>query len=83
MKKDKQTTKVKFLFNEANQDLFAFFPYEEFDNKCNKTAYSHIGQHSGCHPDYAIKSREATLEEYKSLKTELEGLGYNLEVLNK
>jgi hypothetical protein len=83
MKKDKQKTKVQFLYNETNQDLFAFFPYEVFDSKGNKAAYSQTGQHSACHPDYAIESREATPEEYKGLKIELEGLGYNLEILNK
>ena len=77
-------TKVIFLVNERDPkdpDLFAFFP-EEVHNGEYLTAYSHIGQHSAAHPDYAKESREATPEEYADLKAELEGIGYNLEILN-
>jgi hypothetical protein len=83
---DEQITKVLFLVNEKdpeNPDLFAYFPEENHDREgIYKTAYSHVGQHSSAHPDYAKESREATPEEYQDLKAELEGLGYNLEVLN-
>jgi len=79
-------TKVIFLVNEKNPedpDLFAYFPEENFDSGGkNKTAYSHVGQHSSASPEYAKESRLATPEEYNELKGELEGLGYNLEVLN-
>ena len=77
-------TKVLFLVNERNPedpDLFAYFP-EEIHNGEYRTGYSHVGQHSAVHPDYASESREATPEEYQDLKAELEGVGYNLEVLN-
>lgn len=77
-------TKVMFLVNERNPedlDLFAYFP-EEIHNGEYRTGYSHIGQHSAVHPDYAAESREATPEEYQDLKAELEGIGYNLDVLN-
>jgi hypothetical protein len=82
---DEQKTKVLFLVNEKDPndpDLFAYFPEEEGDRKGNKTAYSHVGQHSAASPAYAEESRQATPEEYQDLKAELEGLGYNLEVLN-
>jgi hypothetical protein len=82
---DEQVSKVLFLVNEkdpGDPDLFAYFPEEEADRSGNKTAYSHVGQHSAASPAYAEESREATPEEYQDLKAELEGLGYNLEVLN-
>jgi len=77
-------TKVMFLVNERDPedpDLFAYFP-EEIHNGEYRTAYSHIGQHSSAHPDYAKESREASPEEYANLKAELEGIGYDLEILN-
>jgi hypothetical protein len=79
-------SKVVFLVNEAdpkNPDLFAYFPEENYDQTGKfKMAYSHIGQHSAANPQYAADSREATPEEYADLKAELEGVGYNLEILN-
>jgi hypothetical protein len=73
-------TKVKFLYNEYNDDFFAYFPYEEF-SQGYKTAYSHIGQHSACCPKYADESREATMLEYLDLFNELQGIGYRLELI--
>jgi hypothetical protein len=79
-------TKVLFLVNEKdpkNPDLFAYFPEENYDNKGNlKVGYSHVGQHGGVDPRYAKESRLATPEEYQNLKTELESIGYNFDVLN-
>ena len=77
-------TRVEFLVNEKdpeNPDLFAYFP-DEVHHGDFRTAYSHVGQHSSAHPAYAKESRPATPEEYAPLKTELESLGYNLEVVN-
>jgi len=85
MEKDKNITEVQFLMNEKNEDLFAFFQKESFKGTHEKDvlrmSYSHIGQHSDCHIDYAKESRKATEEEYKELKQELESLGYNLKVI--
>jgi len=82
----KEVTKVEFLVNETNPndiDLFAYFPEDNYDDEgILKTAYSHVGQHSSCHPRYAEASRPATVEEYTDLKNELEGIGYNLEIVN-
>lgn len=81
-------TLVKFLVNETdkgNPDLFAFFPQRLWaiaESNCFKTAYSHVGQHSGCHVDYAKESRLATSAEYSDLLNELTGIGYKLKVLN-
>ncbi len=85
MEENEQQTKVMFLVNEndpENPDVFAYFP-EIKHQGIYRTAYSHIGQHSAIHPDYANESRQATPEEYQELKTELEGIGYNLEIINK
>ena len=76
-------TKVIFLYNEENDDLFAFFP-EEIHNGETKTAYSHIGQHSSCSLDHVAESREATFCEALELYKELTDLvGYDLEVCEK
>lgn len=67
-------------------EVFAYFPemIHSFNwySPDNMTCYSHIGQHSACHPDYAKECKEATPEQYNDLKRELEGLGYELEVLS-
>ena len=80
-------TKVMFLVNEKdseNPDVFAYFPEENHDREGKfKTGYSHVGQHSSVHPEYAAESRPASPEEYQALQAELEGLGYNLEVIEK
>lgn len=82
-------TKVKFLIEKPEDELpcnvFAFFPndrYNSFDADVF-TSYASIGQHSGCHIDYATECREANYNEYAELLRELIGQGYNnLEVLN-
>lgn len=80
-----EKTKAIFLVNENNDDVFAFFPEEEANMYVSemKTSYSHIGQHSACHLDYARESRLATKKEYSELKTELETIGYDLELVTK
>jgi len=77
-------TKVIFLYNKGNKDLFAYFPNEIADSKGNATCYSHIGQHSACSSEYVDESRAANFNEYKDLLNELVNVvGYNdLEILN-
>ena len=82
-------TKVKFLMNENYgeiPDLFAFFPEDVQNVPGDKNyplfgSYSRVGQHSACCQDYANESRPATPEEYAGLKTELESIGYKLEII--
>ena len=80
-------TKVQFLVNDndpSNNDVFAYFPEENHDVGGKfKMSYSHIGQHSACHPEYARESRPATTEEYGELKNELETLGYKLDIMKE
>ena len=74
-------TNVKFLVDSFG-DTIAFFPDMPFNEDKNlKTCYANIGQHSACHVDYAKGCKKATPKKYKELKTELESLGYNLNVL--
>jgi hypothetical protein len=84
MAKDKIPTKVKFLVNETDEreftrDVFAYFPNDKYNNTNMRLCYQHIGQHGAIHPDYADESREATPDEYKDLKKELEDIGYLFE----
>ena len=85
MKQDTQKTKVLFLIESTgNPDIFAFFPEDRYNSASNLFgSYAHIGQYSACHIDYANKCLQATQEQYAALKIELEGLGYDLEVLNE
>jgi hypothetical protein len=74
--------KVKFLVHKWNGELYAFFPQLRYApngyRNDLKIAYSHIGQHSACAIEYVNESRYATESEYKDLKKELEGQGYEL-----
>lgn len=83
---NEEVTKVQFLVNEKdpeNPDLFAYFP-DNIHHDDYRDCYSHVGQHSSCHPDYAAESRPATPEEYADLKSELENqIGYELDVANQ
>jgi hypothetical protein len=84
-------TIVKFLIEKPEGDLpcnvFAFFPKEKWSNsplmKGMFTSYSHIGQHSACHIDYANQCEYATPEQYADLLAELKSIGYdNLKIHN-
>ena len=87
MKKDRHKTEVIFLKNLKNEVYdwcFANFPHERWSMEIGVyNSYSHVGQHSACHIDYARESVPCTKEEYKNLHAELTGLGYNLNVLDK
>lgn len=71
-----EKTNVVFYIDTDGQPL-AYFPDIDGDNKGNKTCYSHVGQHSGCHPDYVKNLKLATPDEYKDLEKELIGQGYD------
>ena len=83
MENDERVTMVtRFYFNEKEQDLFAFFPHSD-EGGGFKLSYSHIGQHSACHPRYVAESRPATEEEYKDLLEELTSIGYDVLIPNE
>jgi len=76
--------KVKFLYNQENEDLFAVFPTEIVKSIFGKfkSCYSRIGQHSLCSDEYINESREVEPEYYFPLLNELKQIGYdNLEVI--
>jgi hypothetical protein len=43
-------------------------------------SYMHIGQHSACSVELIDELEDASEEQYKDLKIELEEIGYNLEL---
>ena len=71
------STKVLFLIERDSEDVFAYFPELEHNGNELRVSYSHIGQHSACHVDYARECKEATTNEYLRLLNELIGQGYN------
>lgn len=73
---------IKIVFKKADDEIFAVFPYESFDNYL--TSYAHIGQHSLCDIGYAYKAKNASEDEYKELLEELTNIyGKELMVLKK
>ena len=87
MEKDKETTDMVFRVDKTKDfkgTVFALFPHEVCDFKGNVTSYQHVGQHGGANYGHCIAtSRPATEKEYADLKKELEGFGYNINVLKK
>ena len=74
-------TSVIFRTDE-NGDCLAVFPYEIADRQGNCTCYAHTGQHSACSYDYVLKETKPC-KNYSDLKSELERIGYNLEVITR
>jgi len=80
-------TEVYFLWEKPvkgeKASVFAYFPTIQHSNKLN-TCYAHIGQHSACDNEYAIKCKQANFNEYcYDLLPELISQGYNdLKILN-
>lgn len=73
--------KVIFLIElDSEDDVFAFFP-EIKETHDGWLCYAHIGQHSTCGYLYADACKRAKPEQYNDLKTELESIGYNLEII--
>jgi hypothetical protein len=76
------TTKV--VFKMIDDEVIAIFPnnlYSEvlYGNKV-VDCYMHIGQHSSCDIEFAKGLKDASEEQYKDLKNELEEIGYNLDL---
>ena len=91
--KTKVVFKKIYWFNAENPivEINAIFPEEvEYVERGQiiYMGYAHIGQHTAIHEDFLKDSlvglhkvETATEEEYKDLKTELELIGYELEIL--
>ncbi len=61
-------------------DVIALFPEIE-DTGIYIQSYMHVGQHGGASPDLIDDLDKAKSDEYSSLKSELERIGYKLEVV--
>lgn len=80
MKKD--TAKVIFRKFRGG-DILALFPYE-YEGNGFILSYQHVGQHSAADYNAMIRnSKPAKPDEYSDLFGELEGLGYNLQVIQR
>ncbi len=87
MKKDKEKTDVIFRIDTKGDfkgTVFALLPHNVISYFGNVQSYQHIGQHSGVDYNHCIRtSRPATKKEYKDLKKEMEGFGYNFNIVKK
>lgn len=85
MNKDTELTKVVFRKWKDNGSIIAFFPEERFTHaRYTCMSYEHIGQHGeASYSGLLSLTKLAKPNEYKALKRELEGLGYNLKVIKK
>lgn len=88
--KTNKATDVIFYMEQVGEtpifECFAYFPKMYWNKDLYKTTftgYAHIGQHTAIHKDYANECKQATIEEYKDLQSELISIGYILNVLNK
>lgn len=85
MKKDDYKTDVMFrkdITKNFKGEIFAVFPNNPDTYEGNVTTYQHVGQHST--GDYQVclqQSKPATAKESADLKREMEGIGYDLNVV--
>jgi hypothetical protein len=85
MTKDKHKTRVIFRKFKKGGDIIALFPELPGTNKwyADCESYMHTGQHGAASIDIASVTKRAEPHEVAPLKKELEGIGYNLEVITK
>lgn len=75
--------KVKFLLDKNSNEAFAVFVQNFTDYaKQFHQCYSHTGQHSSVHIEYAKQCFPADIVQYRDLLNELQELGYELEIVN-
>lgn len=75
---NKPTPIIVQFYVEIDGSILAYFPLTPYNKGKMRSCYSHVGQHSGCHPDYISDCRTATPDEYAQLKKELESIGYKV-----
>jgi len=75
-----KTTKV--IFKIIDDEVLAIFPNnlynEQLYGKTMVDSYMHIGQHSACSIKLLNDLEDASEDQYKDLKNELETIGYKL-----
>jgi len=81
----KDTFKTDVIFRkEKENNIIAIFPYVLWNLSGDVTCYAHVGQHGAADYNYCLqKSKLASPDEFKDLFTELESLGYNLNIIKK
>jgi hypothetical protein len=76
-------TPTKFVYSPEYEEITAVFVQNRVKSgiflfvEC----YSHEGQHSGCSQEWVTAQLPATPEQYASLLSELQALGYEIEVV--
>lgn len=84
MKKDDFKTDVIFRKFPEDGEIIALFPYDIYNHRGGINSYMHIGQHGEAEYSACFKNAVPAKEnEYKDLKSELESLGYNLNIIKK
>ena len=78
----KKVVKDRVAFRVIRGEVEAFLPDVDV-NRGMIMCYAHIGQHSEASLDYYREGRPATPKEYASLKRELTGIGYKLQVVKR
>ena len=79
---DKEITKV--IFKIFDDEVIAVFPEEIWGYKCDEcSSYMHVGHHGAVSVGFMKKLSNATPEKYYSLFTELQSIGYNLNVCKR
>jgi hypothetical protein len=87
MELDTEVTDVIFRVDKTKDGkgtVFALLPHECCNHTGSVTTYQHLGQHSSADYKYCIASSSpASEKEYANLKQEMEGYGYNFNVVMK
>ena len=85
MERDTEITKVVFRKFKQGGDILALFPEIPADMNGHCQSYQHIGQHGAADFYHCIHTLTVPAKpaEYADLKAELEGRGYNLQVIQR
>lgn len=76
-----EKTQVKVLFVKCEGEIVAVMPYELGTNDpLTMLCYQHVGQHCSCHASWVQTQKKAQPEEYEQILSELESLGYEVEI---
>ena len=74
----------KVVFKMMDDEVIAIFPNNLYSEilygNTMVDSYMHVGQHSACAVELIDELEDASEEQYKDLKIELEEIGYNLDV---
>ena len=65
-------------------EVYALFPHNVETYEGDVMSYAHVGQHSYADYNYCIRTSDpASPFEFDALKRELEGIGYELNIVKK